>query len=56
MNWPIIIIIGILLIVLIVFLVRRNKKDEKSLERHLKNDYRKRKSDDEDVLINEMLK
>lgn len=56
MNWPLLTIIGILLIALIVFLVRRNMKDEKSLERQLKNDYHKRKSDDEDVLINEMLK
>lgn len=56
MNPPLLIIIGILLIALIIFLVRRNTKHEKLLKRPLKNDYHKRKSDDEDILIHEMLK
>ena len=38
MNWPVIIIVGIILIVLIIFLVRRNQKDEKDMENWLKND------------------
>ncbi len=56
MNWPLIIIIGILLIALIIFLVRRNIKDEKTLERQLKDDYPKDKVDEDDILIDEVLK
>jgi hypothetical protein len=56
MNWPLIIITGILLIGLLVFLVRRNIKDEKLLEKELKNDYPKNKVDEEDILINEVFK
>ncbi len=39
MNWPVIIIVGIVLLALVIFLVRRNMKDEKEVEAQLKNDY-----------------
>jgi uncharacterized membrane-anchored protein YhcB (DUF1043 family) len=51
MNWPIIIIVGIVLIALVVFLIQRNIKDEKELEDQLKNDYHKPKEEEGDVEI-----
>jgi hypothetical protein len=56
MNWPLLIICGIVLIVGIVFLVRQNLRDEKKLERQLKNDYRKPKEDGGDIEIDEKMK
>jgi len=56
MNWPLIIIVGVVLIALIIFLVRRNIKDEKLLEQQLKDDYRKSKENEDDILIDEVLK
>ena len=50
MNWPAIIIVGIILLALVVFLVKRNIKDEKEVEEQLKEDYPKpqvEKRDDE---------
>ena len=54
MNWLILIIFGILAIALIVFLIVRNQKDEKDFERDLDNDFPKRKSDDEDIDIDDL--
>ncbi|MBK5271309.1 MAG: hypothetical protein JJE22_09870 [Bacteroidia bacterium] len=56
MNWPLIIIIGIVGIALVVFLVMRNQKDEKQFENQLKNDYHKTKDEEDDVNIEEALK
>jgi uncharacterized membrane protein YqiK len=55
MNWPVIIIVGILLVALIVFLVRRNMKDEKEFETQVKNDYPKTKEEG-DTEIDEIMK
>jgi uncharacterized membrane-anchored protein YhcB (DUF1043 family) len=56
MNWPLIIITGVLLIALIVFLVRRNIKDEKKLEKELNDSTHDSKEKDDDFLINDVLK
>lgn len=32
-NWPVLIIVGILALALLIFLVRRNQKDKKSMEK-----------------------
>ena len=55
MNWPAIIIVGIILLALVVFLVKRNIKDEKEVEQQLKEDYPKPKEEgDEEENIEEM--
>ena len=55
MNWPVIIIVGIILIALVIFLVMRNVKDEKEVENQLKNDYPKPKDEgDEEENTEEM--
>ena len=54
MNWLILIIFGIFVIALIVFLVVRNQKDEKDFVKELNNDYPKRKSDEEDIDIDDL--
>ena len=55
MNWPVIIIVGIILLALVVFLVKRNIKDEKEVEQQLKEDYpRPRDEGDEEENIEEM--
>ena len=56
MNWPVLIIVGIVLLVLIVFLVRRNIKDEKKFETQQNNDYRKTKDEEGDTEIDEVMK
>lgn len=56
MNWPVIVIVSIVLIALIVFLVRRNRKDEKEFETQLKNDYHKSKDEEGDTEIDEVMK
>jgi len=56
MNWPVIIVVGIILIALIVFLVRRNVKDEKDFEHPVKNDYPKRTDEEGDVKTEETVK
>jgi uncharacterized membrane-anchored protein YhcB (DUF1043 family) len=55
MNWPVIIIVGIILLALVVFLVKRNIKDEKEVEQQLKDDYSKPKEEgDEEENVQEM--
>ena len=49
MNWPAIIIVGIIAIALIAFLTWRNVKDEKEFEKQLKDDYRKSKDEEGDT-------
>lgn len=56
MNWPLLIIFGIVAIALIVFLVIRNQKDEKEFENQLKNDYHKTKDEEGDVEIDDKMK
>jgi hypothetical protein len=56
MNWPLIIISGIILIALVIFLIRRNIKDEKQFEDQIKNDYPKPKDDKADVETDEVIK
>ena len=56
MNWPVLIIVGIVLLVLIVFLVRRNIKDEKEFETRQNNDYHKTKDEEGDTEIDEVMK
>lgn len=56
MNWPIIIVVGVVVIALIVFLVMRNQKDEKQFEQQIKNDYTKAKDEEGDAEIDEVLK
>ncbi|MGC4101428.1 hypothetical protein [Ferruginibacter sp.] len=48
MNWPIIISIAVVLVALIIFLVKKNMKDEKDLEKKIKNDYLKENKDVKD--------
>lgn len=56
MNWPVLIIFGVLAVGLIVFLVVRNLKDEKELEEEIKHDYRKPRDDKGDIEIDEVMK
>ena len=41
MNWPVIIVVSILVIILVIFLIIRNVKDEDLVEHHLNEDYHK---------------
>jgi LPXTG-motif cell wall-anchored protein len=45
-NWPVLIIVGIVLAALLIFLIARNRKDEKNLEHKLNEDYPKPKEDE----------
>jgi len=56
MNWPVLIVTGMALIALLVFLIRRNFKDERKFEKQLKNDYRKTKDEEGDIVTDEELK
>lgn len=56
MNWPVIIIIGIVAIAFIAFLVWQNVKDEKQFEDQLKQDYPKSKDEEGDTEIDEVKK
>lgn len=56
MNWPVIILIGIVAIAFIVFLVWRNVKDEKEFENQLKQDYHKSKDEEGDAEIDQPMK
>ncbi len=47
-NWPLLIIVGILLIALVIFLIVRNQKDEKKFEKQLNEDYHKSKEQEGD--------
>jgi FtsZ-interacting cell division protein ZipA len=49
MNWPVIIIVGIIAIALIAFLTWRNFKDEKEFEQQLKDDYHHSKDEEGDT-------
>ena len=48
MNWPLLIVFGIVALALIIFLIVRNQKDEKNFEEELNNDYDKVKHEDAD--------
>lgn len=56
MNWPVIIIVAVVMVALVIFLIRRNTKDEKEYETQLKNDYHKTKDEEGDTEIEEALK
>jgi low affinity Fe/Cu permease len=56
MNWPLIIILGIVIIAFIVFIVIRNLKDERDIENVIKNDYGKAKNEEGDIEIDEKMK
>lgn len=56
MNWPVLIITGIVLTALVVFLILRNIKDEEKFEDQLKNDYHKSKNEEGDVDADNVLK
>jgi len=45
-NWPVLIIVGVVLAALVIFLIVRNRKDEKVLEHKLNKDYPKPKEDE----------
>jgi protein-S-isoprenylcysteine O-methyltransferase Ste14 len=45
-NWPVLIIVGVVLAALVIFLIVRNRKDEKVLEQELNEDYSKPKEDE----------
>nr|WP_294906241.1 FeoB-associated Cys-rich membrane protein [uncultured Lacibacter sp.] len=49
MNWPVLIVVGMLLLGLIVFLIRRNVKDEKKFEQQANEDYHKSKNEEGDA-------
>ena len=53
MNWPVIIIIGILLVALVVFLIRRNMKDEEEFEHKVNEDFHHAKNEEGDVEIDD---
>ena len=45
-NWPVLIIVGVVLAALVIFLIVRNRKDEKVLEHELNEDYPQPKEDE----------
>lgn len=50
-NWPVIIITGVVLVALLLFLVYRNQKDKKKLEQKLNEDFKKSKDEEGDADI-----
>lgn len=48
-NWPVLIIVGVVLIAVVLFLIIRNQKDEKSFEIKLNEDYQKSKVEENDI-------
>lgn len=54
MNWSLI-IIGFVAFALIVFLLVRNIKDEKKFENQVENDYKKPRSEEGDIEIDEKM-
>ena len=56
MNWPVLIIFGIIALALIIFLIVRNQKDEKEFEDNIKNDYHKPKDEEGDTEIDNVIK
>ena len=46
-----IVLFGLLLAILVLFLVIRNKKDRKSFENQMNQDYKKKKEDEQDIDI-----
>ena len=50
-NWPVIIIPGVVLVAVLLFLVYRNQKDKKKLEQKLNEDFKKSKDEEGDVDI-----
>lgn len=56
MNWPVLIIFGLLVFALIVFLVVRNQQDKKKLEEKLNNDFHRSKDEEGDAETDHVLK
>ena len=56
MNLPVLIPVGLALIALVVFLFLRNRKDEKSFEQQLNEDYHKSKDEENDIDAEELPK
>ena len=56
MNWPFIIFFSIVILALLIFLVMRNQKDERKVEDHLNDDYRKPLREEKDIENEELLK
>lgn len=53
MDWMLLILLGIAIIALLIFLIIRNRKDQKTFERQLNNDYRKKKEEEKDIEIDD---
>ena len=53
MNWFVLIPFAVAVVMLILFLIKRNVKDEESVEEQLKNDYPKTKDEEGDIDIEE---
>lgn len=49
MNWPLLVLLGIIAASLIVFLIVRNMRDAKKFENQLNRNYPKPRKDEEDV-------
>jgi LPXTG-motif cell wall-anchored protein len=49
MNWPVIIIVGLLLLGLLLFLIIKNRRDQKEFERQVNSDYHKTKDEEGDA-------
>lgn len=49
MDWPIIIIVGVVVLALLIFINIYNKRDKKDLVDKLKKDYRKTKDEENDT-------
>ena len=56
MNWPFIIFFSIAILALAIFLVMRKQKDEKKIEDHISDDYRKPLHEEKDIENEELLK
>jgi len=49
MDWPLIITVALAALAVVIFLLVINLKDEKKFENQIENDYRKRKTDEGDI-------
>ena len=50
-NWPVLIITGVMLAALLIFLIYRNQQEKKKLEQKLNEDFKKSKDEEGDIEI-----
>ena len=53
MNWPLIITVALAALAVAIFLFVINLKDEKKFEKQIENDYQKRRSEEDDIELDD---